>query len=684
MSEANTISRRNKRTIGILVAILLILGSLHFLGVCRSQAPFELLAQEFYHIDEQGLHWDYDKILAAYKASRNSRRMQQLLDLMVISKAAHLTPDIIDSIQPGGFMNTERRIRGISQLTGHDFSEDFDITGIWQRPDVAKAKRRLHEWWAQNGEGILKTRGPKDSFSLPNHWSNLSLSLATEKDRYLEVEPVRLSAVLNNNSDVWFTFDYKLGKPAFAIEFLQVVDDKTTVKLAEVRYPMHWAVCGHTRRWFRRPNYFILDPNECHVMQQWVNHEYENTLSPGKTVIRAVLIPLRGKHKGKRLVSNDLLLDIVTPVGQDAAAHRFLTRRGVVDVGNGKKYGPGFLRSSGLIYTSGSHHTEPLNEYFLDQYPESIYANYVRYTRASLAKINIRSFSSSQPLTNREIEASLQLVENLEQIVSNAPRDFPLLADAYVMLLEYYEATGELDEMARVADTAKSSELRVLNPAISKKLADLTTHVDKVLKKLHQKSDRGRTLLHDAAEKGPPALVRFLIANGAEVDAQSDWGTPLCVAAQAERQEIVEILVDSGADVNAKNDGHTPLYWAVCKGQKEMVQFLLANGAEVNEAGRNGKTLAESAHLYKQLGILEILIKTRGQGGKTPLHWAVEHGRRSMVQMLLGYGADVNAEDDAGRTPLDLATPLALEDTMRTSILLLLQEYAQKNRSSQP
>ncbi|KAE8346554.1 hypothetical protein BDV24DRAFT_122995 [Aspergillus arachidicola] len=39
----------------------------------------------------------------------------------------------------------------------------------------------------------------------------------------------------------------------------------------------------------------------------------------------------------------------------------------------------------------------------------------------------------------------------------------------------------------------------------------------------------------------------------------------------------------------------------------------------------------------------------------TALHWAVGNGHANIVQLLLDYGADINAISDTGSTPLDMA-----------------------------
>ena len=59
-----------------------------------------------------------------------------------------------------------------------------------------------------------------------------------------------------------------------------------------------------------------------------------------------------------------------------------------------------------------------------------------------------------------------------------------------------------------------------------------------------------------------------------------------------------------------------------------MAELLIANGADVN---------------------------AKDIDGWTPLRKAAFYGHREIVELLIANGADVNAKDDEGRTPLDEA-----------------------------
>ena len=46
----------------------------------------------------------------------------------------------------------------------------------------------------------------------------------------------------------------------------------------------------------------------------------------------------------------------------------------------------------------------------------------------------------------------------------------------------------------------------------------------------------------------------------------------------------------------------------------------------------------------------------------TALHWAVYEGNEVAVTYLISWGANINAQDNAGNTPLHLSVVYALKD----------------------
>lgn len=74
-----------------------------------------------------------------------------------------------------------------------------------------------------------------------------------------------------------------------------------------------------------------------------------------------------------------------------------------------------------------------------------------------------------------------------------------------------------------------------------------------------------------------------------------------------------------------------------------------------------------SARKFLQRG---IKIDERNHNGETALHWAIEGNNKPMVEFLIANGADVNAKNDRGHTPL-----LWADGYVRTEIAALLRKH---------
>ena len=112
--------------------------------------------------------------------------------------------------------------------------------------------------------------------------------------------------------------------------------------------------------------------------------------------------------------------------------------------------------------------------------------------------------------------------------------------------------------------------------------------------KIEEIYKNGWTPLHESAYKGYKEVVVFLVAQGADVNAQDkSRETPLHWAVFRGHKEVVEFLVKKGANVNAQDkEGFTPLHWAKWavavtettdeeekKRLKEVIAYLKSKGA---------------------------------------------------------------------------------------------------------
>ena len=96
----------------------------------------------------------------------------------------------------------------------------------------------------------------------------------------------------------------------------------------------------------------------------------------------------------------------------------------------------------------------------------------------------------------------------------------------------------------------------------------------------------GATPLMFAAFYGDVALIRELLAHGADVNARTDGGTTALMWAASDAEKA-RALIDRGADVNARSaDGRTALMIAAgTQGATAAVKLLLDRGADVNVVG---------------------------------------------------------------------------------------------------
>ncbi len=171
------------------------------------------------------------------------------------------------------------------------------------------------------------------------------------------------------------------------------------------------------------------------------------------------------------------------------------------------------------------------------------------------------------------------------------------------------------------------------------------------------------TALHRATCRNQHACMRLLLDRGADVHARDfpDNATPLHLAASVGDPETIRLLLDAGADVNIGSDdyGVGVLGWATCfhRVREDVADYLLSRGARLNLW--TAIALDRVDELRKMISLDPSLLAsrmTRNQHRRTALHHAAAKNRPGMVRLLLELGADSNASDATGATPLTTAS----------------------------
>jgi cytohesin len=204
-------------------------------------------------------------------------------------------------------------------------------------------------------------------------------------------------------------------------------------------------------------------------------------------------------------------------------------------------------------------------------------------------------------------------------------------------------------------------------------------------------NSQGRTPLSFAVERGSPGLVKILL--GAKAD--PDLGTQdaaLLVAVYKNNVGDAEMLLQSGANPNAAgaiewnnlnqfsfwdHNGHlTPLWLAIKANETSMAQLLLKYKADPNDVQTDGRSLLFGA--VSDTNLLAAMLtaganpNAENHDGRTPLSFAAGNSP-GMVKMLL----DAKADPNGGRRDAPLLAAIQKQDAV--SVELLLQAGAIPN-----
>jgi cytohesin len=276
------------------------------------------------------------------------------------------------------------------------------------------------------------------------------------------------------------------------------------------------------------------------------------------------------------------------------------------------------------------------------------------------------------------------------------------------------DATRSLHKAAQEGDLATALRLLGSDPYLVKSREDykltplhraaMAGHADLVAALLDRSADvdardyGGGAALHGAATQGQSEAAAVLLGGGADPNAVDEEGlAPLHFAARAGHEAVASLLLARGADPNVRGRfTGTPLHEAAEQGHRGMVELLLARGGLANARSGGSHKPLTPWHAARQAGHAAVAELLRDHGGhdraaqaisihraaefgylgrlrvllkedptlvasrdylyrRTPLHWAANNGHREAVELLLAHGADLQARDKNGDTPLTRA-----------------------------
>ncbi|WMT84150.1 ankyrin repeat domain-containing protein [Wolbachia endosymbiont of Listronotus oregonensis] len=205
---------------------------------------------------------------------------------------------------------------------------------------------------------------------------------------------------------------------------------------------------------------------------------------------------------------------------------------------------------------------------------------------------------------------------------------------------------------------------------------------------LNTKYSNGMTVMHSAAYGGNLDIVKYFVADAKNSLEIKDNGSrvPLHYAAYNGKLDVVKYFIDEEkVDVNLKDsDGQTALHMASGGSHLDVVEYLASKGADIKAKDKDGKTPLDIAIDQKHDSIVKYLkqaqlneqllaavkdsdfnevqglvnrganVNAKDKDGKTPLHYASQsYHRLGMVKYLISKGAGIDVKDNSGGTPED-------------------------------
>jgi len=239
---------------------------------------------------------------------------------------------------------------------------------------------------------------------------------------------------------------------------------------------------------------------------------------------------------------------------------------------------------------------------------------------------------------------------------ADAAGSTPLMHAAYAGTMSTMEVLLEAGADVNAANLRKATALHWAVHDVDKLKVLLVRGAD-----VNARTLEGRTPLYSAAQlPGGVAAMKVLLEVGADTEVRTIVGNTPLFAAAAGGADNVRVLVDKGANVNASSlSGTTPLMGS---SDTRVVALLVSHGADVSIRSKRGESALADAARRGDLEAARLLLDKGADvnavdyRGYTPLILAAQFDRDSpeLVRLLLSRGADVRAVAE-GHTALTIA-----------------------------
>ena len=164
-----------------------------------------------------------------------------------------------------------------------------------------------------------------------------------------------------------------------------------------------------------------------------------------------------------------------------------------------------------------------------------------------------------------------------------------------------------------------------------------------------------------AVSTGNTEIINALIDYGVDINMEDSHGIPFWIYSIVyDQPKLLEEMINQGAVLDfVAEDESTPIIIAACSSASDIIPILIDNGAYVDSADYGGWTALYYACYSKEYGFSESQsydtavslisagadVNARDVNGSTPLMIAANEGVSSVVELLIQNGADINVVD---------------------------------------
>jgi ankyrin repeat protein len=197
-------------------------------------------------------------------------------------------------------------------------------------------------------------------------------------------------------------------------------------------------------------------------------------------------------------------------------------------------------------------------------------------------------------------------------------------------------------------------------------------------KDLNQWKDKsGSTILSDMCARGNVRSIQMLIDHGIDIKSKEPvwWAFKMCFA--CDRLDSAKVLIQNGLLIGQEDNYFDIMNTAIHLSElyrREFISLLVGAGiTDLNRPSKDDSLPLQWAAYHNRLDAAEILLQyganVNAHDGflqDTALHSCARQGVPDIAKFLIQHGADVNAKNKDGETPLAIA--LGQTDTEHESV----------------